>query len=1072
MDITLIKNAPIFMGFTDAEQELLAASFIAGQQQNGATLFKSGDQSEALYLLSEGFARLESESGQNLATLGTGSALGEVSLFRNSLQEVSAVAVSDVKFWRLPDQKLREIILQQPSIGLKLSKNFGTMIAQMQDYLVARLGQTVELSDLPQNTLRALASQLRSQEIPAGQNLYSSGSAPSGFFLLEGGLLELKPATSSGEAMQGVSPGAIVGALSLLTNKPYTEDAIAREDSMVWALSVNEFQTLNTQHRGLRRSLARTVRARLSKTDQEKAASRMAEMPIFAELAPDTMQAITQKMILQHISAGERVYRIGEGGESLYLIEDGEIELTAENASGVIEELARIGNGSYFGEMSLFTGQIRTEDATATRNTNLWVLFKADLDELATKHPDIGSALSQGLATRLAAEEMEDGRRFGDFALFSTLRDDELGLVARHLKPTRYRKGEQIFRISTPADSLYLIENGEVRVQTFNGGSWLLGPGDSIGEKAILTNQPHNGSVMAETDVDLWALDRSSFDTLAAEQPSLIAHLRETVNQQHLVGSAPTSQLPMSQPMGARNHAAERTAPPLAAGYADGTASQGAGHNAGYIAGQSVDQSADQTTVQNEDRFAPQSDAAPNYQPNDFQQRAPARTPLRPGAAQQVRTARRADSEFAPRPAAAGAPYAPQDNSDSSYYNQYDADVASEQSPNTAGQMIAPPAGGPSLARQRRAGVAANPLGADEPRRRRMGFGEWFGGLSAFAKLWIALLTLLLIYVIGIAAPLTLWNMVFGNNASSQLIVPISASSSLAAVYSRGSYEVMAYDSEAAKEIALADQQVAPTPTYTPFPTPTSVSIALALSNNQAIDAAPASNLQILRKTSGSTQPRFIKQVEQAPKAVAVIQQPTPLPPPPPTPVPTATHTVEQAAYYAAIARGENPNAPKIQVASIAMAQPQPEAAPVQAAAAAPRVWDSRLDQLGVRVEEANVAPGQEYWHLKEVIWWDEEESRGKHHAFVEVLDLDGSRIVGHSVKVKWGDGEHIGQTEDKAFPDYAFNYQLYAANRAYDITVEGLPSDKLVGAGLGDIQNPFHRIHVSYLLTYQKRIK
>jgi len=403
------------MNLTEDEQELLAANFVSSQLSTDKSLFSTGDQSDSLYLLSEGFVRLENDSGQNLATLGPGSVLGEVSLFRNSLQEVSAQAVSDIQFWRLPDQKLRESILQKPSIGIKLSKNFGTMIAQMQDYLVARLGQTTELADMPQNTLRTLAAQLQSKEITTGQKLYSNGSAPEGFFLLEDGSLE--------------------------------------------------------------------VRARLSKSDQEKAASRMAEMPIFSDLPADTMRAITQRMILQHISAGERVYRIGEGGESLYLIEDGEIELTAENASGVIEELARIGNRGYFGEMSLFTGQIRTEDATATRNTNLWVLFKSDLDELASKHPAISSALSQGLATRLAAEEIEDGQRFRAFGLFSKLSDEEL-----------------------------------------SGGSWLLGPGDTLGEKAILTNQPHSGSVTAETDVDLWALSRVDLDSLALEQPTLVGH--------------------------------------------------------------------------------------------------------------------------------------------------------------------------------------------------------------------------------------------------------------------------------------------------------------------------------------------------------------------------------------------------------------------------------------------------------------------------------------------------------------------------------------------------------------------
>lgn len=1059
------------MNLTEDEQELLAANFVSSQLSANNSLFSTGDQSDSLYLLSEGFARLENDSGQNLATLGPGSVLGEVSLFRNSLQEVSATAVSDIEFWRLPDQKLRESILQKPSIGIKLSKNFGAMIAQMQDYLVARLGQTAELADMPQNTLRMLAAQLRSQEVAAGQKLYNNGSVPQGFFLLEDGSLELRPSISSGEATQTVSPGTIVGALALLTNKPYIEDAVARENSIVWALSVDEFQALNTQHRGLRRSLARSVRARLSKSDQEKAASRMAEMPIFSDLPADTMKAITQRMVLQHISAGERVYRIGEGGESLYLIEDGEIELTAENASGVIEELARIGNSGYFGEMSLFTGQIRTEDATATRNTNLWVLFKSDLDELASKHPAISSALSQGLATRLAAEEVEDGKRFRAFSLFSKLSEEELKEVARHLQPTRYRKGEQIFRISTPADSLYLLENGEARVQTFNGGSWLLGPGDALGEKAILTNQPHSGSVTAETDVDLWALSRADLDSLAQEQPTLVANLRRTIEPQHA------------------------------------TATMG---EQGAVAGAAVGAAGAMAA-------ASRSNTAPAYQQHNAQQQTPSQTPLRSAAAPQpVRTARRTNSEFAPRtaqadpyasPSRTGAPqYADKQYADSKYsagaapsQNMQQGNIQQRGSIQQQGMqqqgmqqqaIVPPPAASSGLSR--RAGIGINPVSVKQhagitETRRRIGFAEWFGNLSAFTKLWVALLAILLLYLIGIVVPSTLLKLFFGGGATSQQIVPISASSSLAAVYSRGSYEVMTYDLETGQEIALADKQVAPTATYTPFPTPTPAAIALA-SDGQTASVAQQSNLRLLQKKSGSTLPRFIKQVEQIILPTAV--PPTPIPPTavPPTPIPTATHTAKQAAYYAAIARGENPNAPprrvaaapaarvsaasvsaaSVSAASVAPAQ-QPAPAPVRAAA---RAWDPRLDQLGVRVEEANVAPGQEYWHLKEVIWHDEKEARGKHHAFVEVLDADGSRIVGHPVKVKWADGEHVGQTEDKNYPDYAFNYQMYAANRAYDITVEGLPSDKLVGAGLGDLENPYHRIHVSYLLTYQKRVK
>ena len=148
---------------------------------------------------------------------------------------------------------------------------------------------------------------------------------------------------------------------------------------------------------------------------------RLGKMPIFAELPPQTLQAIAQRMVLQHVPAGERVYRVGEAGDAMYLIESGEIELTAENAAGVLEEIGRIAGDGYFGEMSLLTGQIRTEDATSTRNTNLWILYKADLDALATQQPAIGKALSQGVATRLSSGGDYDTARFQQFALFAEL---------------------------------------------------------------------------------------------------------------------------------------------------------------------------------------------------------------------------------------------------------------------------------------------------------------------------------------------------------------------------------------------------------------------------------------------------------------------------------------------------------------------------------------------------------------------------------------------------------------------------------------------------------------------------
>ena len=432
-----IKFAPLFAGLADGDRDKLVDCFVEGQCSANAVLLNAGDRAEAIYLIGQGFVSLATKSGQSLATLGPGSILGEASLFRNSLVDISAVALSDLQFWKLSDRALREVILEQPQIGLKLSQNFGSLLVQIQDYLVQRLAQTAELSNLPPHTLQAVAQHLQPREFEANNRIYVTGDESIGLFLLERGSVELGPEIDANrEQVEIVQPGQLFGILPLLTDKPYQQNALAVDASLLWVLSNNSFQQISTQHPGLRRNLARNARLRLSKIDQAQVVLRLAQMPMFSEAPPQTLQAIAKQMSLQHVPAGERVYLRGEAGDALYLVDKGEIELAAESASGVLEELGRVGDGGFFGEMSLLTGQIRTEDATAIRNTNLWILYKADLDALASQYPEIGKALSQGLATRLAASEADEGEeRFRAFELFADLSSDDLETGSRLSAP-------------------------------------------------------------------------------------------------------------------------------------------------------------------------------------------------------------------------------------------------------------------------------------------------------------------------------------------------------------------------------------------------------------------------------------------------------------------------------------------------------------------------------------------------------------------------------------------------------------------------------------------------------------
>jgi CRP-like cAMP-binding protein len=891
----MLKAVPILEGLADEELDSLANEFIDSHYPKGAHLFKNGEQSDALYVIEQGFVRLIGSNGRSLATLGQGSLLGEDALFRGANQEIEAVVASDLSAWKLPDHKLRALFVRHPDIGIKISRNFGALLVQMDDYLVERLAKINELSNLPRHTLHAVARRLQPRIVRTQAPVHRGGEMPNALFIVERGAFEIRPEPMlPGQDVQRVQSGAIMGAMSLLTNKPYNESAIAIEDSLVWVLSAENFQTINSSHPGLRRSLGRNVRSRLGKADQAQAVLRLSQMPLFAEVPPQSLQAIAQRMVLQHIPAGERVYRIGEAGDAIYMVEHGEIELTEENASGIVEEKARVAGGGFFGEMSLLTGLIRTEDATATRNTNLWILYKADLDDLTVQHPAIAKALSQGLATRLAEPEPEQGDlgRFRHFTILADLSVSDLRQITRHLRPMRYRSGEQVYQEDTPADALYFLERGQVYVQSIDGNSWILDAGETFGERSVLSGDPHASTVIAETDIDVWMLEKADFDALVARYPSLALNITRSFSRrmnQYAMAPAPAA------------------------------------------------------------TYAPPS--APQLPVPRFQ------------------TVQR-------RPAAPG-----------------------QQAP---------------AGRQREANGG--------------GFAEWFGHLSTFGKVRLALFILVLLWLLGVAAPWALLNLLNGTGLANGTALA-SSSRALVAVAKMGSYEIAAQDRNLAEALVQADSMAVPTPTYTPPATPTS---------------------------PGDSQSVAAMVVDSGADAAT------------PTPAPLLQLYVGAAQPVAAVAA----SAPAAAAAAAAPAQEEVVAAAAAPPPSAARAWDPRLDRLGVSVQEASVGSGQQYWRLIDARWADEIESAGKHHIYVEALDENGNRLVGQPIVVTWGEGSERGLTEDKSPPDYSYNFQMYAAGYSYTVSMDGMPSDRLSGAGLGSIEQRNYGIHTSYYLTFQRVTK
>jgi CRP/FNR family cyclic AMP-dependent transcriptional regulator len=70
------------------------------------------------------------------------------------------------------------------------------------------------------------------------------------------------------------------------------------------------------------------------------------------------------------------------------------------------QELRTLGDGDFFGEISLLLDAPRSATVTATSDTRLLVIDKAPFQRLLREVPGIQSKLLEALATRLAAESL------------------------------------------------------------------------------------------------------------------------------------------------------------------------------------------------------------------------------------------------------------------------------------------------------------------------------------------------------------------------------------------------------------------------------------------------------------------------------------------------------------------------------------------------------------------------------------------------------------------------------------------------------------------------------------------
>lgn len=129
----------------------------------------------------------------------------------------------------------------------------------------------------------------------------------------------------------------------------------------------------------------------------EARARYLGAVDLFA-LLPDGERADLAALAVERLyGAGQTVVRQGQPGESMFVVCQGRVRVTVGESAA---EVATIGPGGYFGEMSLLTGDPRSATVSGIEDSVLLEITAEDFRRIALAHPEVVVEVSEAVERR------------------------------------------------------------------------------------------------------------------------------------------------------------------------------------------------------------------------------------------------------------------------------------------------------------------------------------------------------------------------------------------------------------------------------------------------------------------------------------------------------------------------------------------------------------------------------------------------------------------------------------------------------------------------------------------------
>lgn len=124
-------------------------------------------------------------------------------------------------------------------------------------------------------------------------------------------------------------------------------------------------------------------------------------VPLFESLNEKGAAELCDLLETMDCRAEQTLFRAGDAGNAMYLIEQGQVRITVKATDGHEIDVAELGPGDFFGEMAMLDGQPRSANATAVEDSRLAILSRKHFLSFVENNSNVALEMLSALAHRL-----------------------------------------------------------------------------------------------------------------------------------------------------------------------------------------------------------------------------------------------------------------------------------------------------------------------------------------------------------------------------------------------------------------------------------------------------------------------------------------------------------------------------------------------------------------------------------------------------------------------------------------------------------------------------------------------